>query len=224
MTTCFRGAITLAVGLTLSSLVAMADTSAPHGESALLYSEPAAYAEASHDLLASLTPTSLNRPSYASRTSDLMYLDNGVVLEGGDLETIDGYTSGFRVTAGFSPTNLPHLDLGAEFTYRESDEVPTRYSDQAMLVNTTTLGGSLVAGVRMGQLGFYAKSGFAEWEGDPVTQGEPLYAATTGTARIQGFGARLQHNRLVSRLEFEEIDAPSMAHLNLITASLHYAF
>ncbi|WP_240936134.1 hypothetical protein [Billgrantia bachuensis] len=214
----------MAAGLMLLPLVAMAETNASHGESMPLHSEPAAYTEASRDLLASLTLPSLNRPSYASRTSDLIYLDNGVVLEGGDLETIDGYTSGFRLTAGFSPVNLPQLDLGAEFTYRESDEVPTRYSDQALLVNTTTLGGSLVAGVRMGQLGFYAKSGFAEWEGDPVTQSEPLYMATTGTARIQGFGARLQHNRLVSRLEFEEIDAPSMAHLNLITASLHFAF
>ncbi|MCE8015610.1 hypothetical protein HOP62_05895 [Halomonas sp. MCCC 1A17488] len=224
MSTCFRGAITVAAGLTLLPLVAMADAGLPQGERAPPYSEQAAYAEASRDLLASLTFSPLNRPSYASRTSDLMYLDNGVVLEGGDLETLDGHTSGFRVTAGFSPADLPHLDLGAEFTYRESDEVPTRYADQAMLVNTTTLGGSLVAGVRMGRFGLYAKSGFAEWEGDPVTQGEPLYAAANGTARIQGFGARLQHNRLVSRLEFEEIDAPSMAHLNLITASLHYAF
>ncbi|MFQ3787025.1 hypothetical protein [Halomonas sp. A29] len=213
----------MATGLTLLPLMAMAETGTPQGVHSPLYSEPAAYTEASHDLLASLTMTRL-APAYAGKTSDLMYLDNGLVLEGGDLQTPDGYTSGFRLTAGFSPMNLPRLDLGAEFTYRESDEVPTRHADQALLVNTTTLGGSLVAGVRLGQVGFYAKSGFAEWEGDPVTQGEPLYMATTGTARIQGFGARLQHNRLVSRLEFEEIDAPSMAHLNLITASLHYAF
>ncbi|WP_232090647.1 hypothetical protein [Billgrantia diversa] len=214
----------MAAGLMLLPHVAMAETSASPGANMPLHNEPAAYTEASRALLASLTFSTLSRPSYASRTSDLMYLDNGVVLEGGDLETIDGYTSGFRLTAGFSPVNLPQLDLGAEFTYRESDEVPTRYSDQALLVNTTTLGGSLVAGVRMGQLGFYAKSGFAEWEGDPVSPSEPQYMATTGTARIQGLGARLQHNRLVSRLEFEEINAPSMAHLNLITASLHFAF
>ncbi|MDX5502030.1 MAG: hypothetical protein LPJ90_00835 [Halomonas sp.] len=223
MSACFRGAMIMAASLTLPPLVAMADNGLPEGGHAPLYSEPVAYTDASHDLLASLALPSLKRPSYASRTSDLMHLDNGVVLEGGDLESIDGHTSGFRVTAGFSPTNLPQLDLGAEFTYRESDEVPTHHSDQAMLVNTTTLGGSLVAGVRMGQLGLYAKSGFAEWDGDPVTQTEPLFA-TNGTARIQGFGARLQYDRLVSRLEFEEIDSPSMAHLNLITASLHYAF
>lgn len=78
--------------------------------------------------------------------------------------------------------------------------------------------------MRLGAFGIYAKSGFAEWEGDPVTQSENLYTATAGTARIQGFGARLQLNRLVSRLEFEEISAPNMEHLNLITASLHYAF
>ncbi|WP_235588958.1 hypothetical protein [Halomonas chromatireducens] len=153
-----------------------------------------------------------------------MYLDNGVVLEGQGLETPDGYTSGFRLTAGFSPLNMPRLDLGAEFSYRESDEVPTHLGDQPMILNTTSLGGSLVAGVRLGQLGLYAKSGFTEWEGDPVTHSDDTLFATAGTARVQGFGARLQHNRLISRLEFEEFDAPSMAHMNLITASIHYPF
>ncbi|MCE8043295.1 hypothetical protein HBJ58_14445 [Halomonas desiderata] len=218
MKVCFRGAVAMAACLTLLPLSAVAE------DGMTVADEPLAYSHASLDLLAALSHTPLNAPAYAGKTSDLMYLDNGLVLEGSDLQTPDGYTSGFRVTAGFSPVNLPRLDLGAEFTYRESDEVPTRHADQALLVNTTTLGGSLVAGVRLGQLGLYAKSGFAEWEGDPVTQSESLYMATAGTARIQGFGARLQHNRLVSRLEFEEIDAPSMAHLNLITASLHYAF
>ncbi|WP_445157220.1 hypothetical protein [Halomonas sp. E14] len=185
--------------------------------------EPA-YQEVPHDLLASLGQVRWETPAYAGKGSDLLYLDNGMVLEGAGLESPDGYTSGFRLTAGFSPVNLPRLDIGAEITYRESDEVPTRLSDEAMLLNTTTVGGSLMAGIRIGQVGVYAKSGYAEWEGDPVSQSDALYAATTGTARIQGFGARIQHNRLVSRLEFEEINAPSMAHLNLITASLHYTF
>ncbi|RDB43243.1 hypothetical protein DU490_08700 [Halomonas sp. DQ26W] len=163
-------------------------------------------------------------PSYAGKSSDLMYLDNGLVVEGRGLETPDGYTSGFRLTAGFSPVNMPRLDLGAELSYRESDEVPTHLGDRPMILNTTTLGGSLVAGVRFGQLGLYAKSGFTEWEGDPVTRSDEWLFATAGTTRVQGFGARLRHNRLVSRLEFEEFDAPSMAHLNLITASIHYPF
>ncbi|MCH4561766.1 hypothetical protein MKP05_01315 [Halomonas sp. EGI 63088] len=162
-------------------------------------------------------------PAYADKATGLMHLDNGVILEGRDLETPDGYTSGFRLTAGFSPLALPRLDLGAEFTYRESDEVPTRLDNQPLILNTTSLGGSLVAGVRLGQVGLYAKSGFAGWEGDPVG-GRPDAYATAGTTRVQGFGARLQFDRLVSRLEVEEIDAPSMAHLNLITASFHYPF
>ncbi|MDI5936575.1 hypothetical protein [Halomonas kalidii] len=167
----------------------------------------------------------VDTPSYAAgEATDLMYLDNGMVLEGRDLESPDGHTSGFRFTAGFSPLALPRLDLGAEVTYRESDEVPTRFGDQPLILNTTSLGGSLVAGVRLGHLGLYAKSGFAEWEGDPINRPDPFAMATAGTARVQGFGARLQHDRLVSRLEFEEIDAPSMEHLNLITASVHYPF
>lgn len=213
-----RAATLLAVGATLLPSLAMAENNAS------LDHEPAHYSEAPRDWLAALTPTSMAPPSYASRQSDLMFLDNGMVLEGGDLETPDGFTSGFRLTASYSPSSLPLLDIGAEFTYRESEEVPIHQADQALLVNTTTLGGSLLAGIRLGQFGLYAKSGFAEWEGDPVTRGDTMDTATAGSARIQGFGARLKQDHMESRLEFEEIDAPNMSHLNLLTASFHYAF
>lgn len=163
-------------------------------------------------------------PAYVTQASDLMRLDNGVVIEGQDLETQDGYTSGFRLTAGFSPLRLPFLDLGAEVSYRESDEVPTRFSGQALILDTTSLGGSLVAGLRLGQWGLYAKSGFAEWEGDPIIPNDALALDTGGTTRVQGFGVRLQFNGMVSRVEYEEFDAPSMAYLNLVTASLHIPF
>jgi|SRR5690554_3919677 len=185
--------------------------------------EPVSFSEAPRNWLASLTPAPMTPPAHASKHSELIFLDNGVVLESGDLETPDGYTSGFRLTASFSPSQLSLLDIGAEFTYRESEEVPAQMADQALLVNTTTIAGSLLAGIRLGQFGLYAKSGFAEWEGDPVTRSE-LAGASTGTARIQGFGARFKQDRMESRLEFEEIDAPDMTHLNLLTASIHYAF
>lgn len=161
-------------------------------------------------------------PAYAGHSADLMHLDNGVVIEGRDIETPDGYTSGFRLIAGFSPVTLPRLDIAAEFSYRESDEVPTRLGDRSLLLNTTSMGGSLLAGVRIGKIGLYAKSGVAGWEGDPVIPQDSL--ASQGTTRVQGFGARLQFDRLVSRLEFEEFRAPDMAHLNLVTASLRYTF
>lgn len=161
-------------------------------------------------------------PSFAGKDSDLMRLDNGMVIEGRDIETPDGYTSGFRLIAGFTPLRLPRLDLAAEFSYRESDEVPTRMGDNSLLVNSVSLGGSLMAGVRIGQLGLYAKSGLAGWEGDAVIPRDALN--TAGTTRVTGLGARLEFNHLVSRLEFEEFDAPDMAHLNLFTASLHYPF
>lgn len=163
-------------------------------------------------------------PAYVAQASDLMHLDNGVMIEGQDIETQDGYTSGFRLTAGFSPWRLPLLDLGAEISYRESDEVPTRFGGQALILDTTSLGGSLIAGLRLGQWGLYAKSGFAEWEGDPIIPNDALALDTGGTARVQGFGVRLQFNGLVSRVEYEEFDAPSMAHLNLVTASVHIPF
>ena len=174
--------------------------------------------------LATASPLALadGAPSFAGKDSDLMRLDNGMVLEGRDIETPDGYTSGFRLIAGFTPLRLPRLDLAAEFSYRESDEVPTRLGDNSLLVNSISLGGSLMAGVRIGQLGLYAKSGLAGWEGDAVIPRDALN--TAGTTRVTGLGARLEFNHLVSRLEFEEFDAPDMAHLNLLTASLHFPF
>lgn len=175
-------------------------------------------------LASTVTLADASPPAYVAQASDLMHLDNGVTIEGQDLESQDGYTSGFRLTAGFSPIRLPFLDLGAEVSYRESDEVPTRFSGQALILDTMSLGGSLVAGLRLGQWGLYAKSGFAEWEGDPIIPNDALALDTAGTTRVQGFGIRLQFNGLVSRVEYEEFDAPSMAHLNLVTASLHIPF
>lgn len=217
MSALFKAVTVLVAGMILVPSAAMATDSAAFDD------EPVSFSEAPRNLLASLTPASMPSPAYASKHGDLMFLDNGVVLESGDLETPDGYTSGFRLTASFSPSQLSLLDIGAEFTYRESEEVPMQMADQALLVNTTTMAGSLMAGVRLGHFSLYAKSGFAEWEGDPITHSE-LTGTSTGTARIQGFGARLKQDRLESRLEFEEIDAPNMAHLNLLTASIHYAF
>ncbi|WP_189465976.1 hypothetical protein [Litchfieldella qijiaojingensis] len=162
-------------------------------------------------------------PSYA-KAGDLMRLDNGVVIEGADLTSPDGYTTGFRVTAGFSPSQLPRLDFGAELAYRESDEVPTSLNSQHLILDTVSLGGAVLAGVRVGRLGFYAKSGIAGWHGDSVTRENAFPSETGGTTWLQGFGAKLQFDRLISRLEYEEIDAPSLAHLNLATASIHYPF
>ena len=217
MSPLFKAAIVLLAGAMLVPSAATAT------DSITLDDEPVSFSEAPRNLLASLSPASTPSPAYASKHSDLMFFDNGVVLESGDLETPDGYTSGFRLTASFSPAKLSALDIGAEFTYRESEEVPMQMADQALLMDTTTMAGSLLAGIRFGQFGLYAKTGFAEWEGDPVTRSE-LAGDSTGTARIQGFGARLKQDRLESRLEFEEIDAPNMAHLNLLTASIHYTF
>ncbi|TFH85437.1 hypothetical protein EQG41_17235 [Billgrantia azerbaijanica] len=163
-------------------------------------------------------------PVYAGEMTRLAQLDNGVVVQGADVTTPDGYTSGFRLTAGYSPYGLPQLDIGAEFTYRASDEVPLSTGDRHLLINTTAFGGSLVAGVRMGGLGLYAKTGYADWDGDPLSRSEDPGLDTTGTSRIQGFGARFEFSRMSGRLEFEEIDAPSLAHLNLLTASVHIPF
>ncbi|MFM9269086.1 hypothetical protein ACJ7V3_02335 [Halomonas elongata] len=160
-------------------------------------------------------------PSYAGLSTELAQLDNGLLIQGDDLHSPDRYTSGFRLTAGFTPPGLPALDLGAEFSYRESDDVPLS-GHQQMLVDTTSLGGSLIAGVRLGDVGLYAKSGLAGWESEAVTGNAA--APDGGTTRVEGFGARWRFSRLISQLEYERFDDPTLAHLNLVTASVHIPF
>ncbi|SEM47755.1 hypothetical protein [Halomonas caseinilytica] len=160
-------------------------------------------------------------PSYTGQSTELTRLDNGLLIQGGDLHSPDRYTSGFRLTAGFTPAGLPSLDLGAELSYRESDDVPFSGGRQ-MLIDTTSLGGSLIAGVRLGDVGLYAKSGLAGWEDETVTGN----AATSdgGTTQVEGFGARWQFSRLISQIEYERFDDPTLSHLNLVTASVHMPF
>ncbi len=45
-----------------------------------------------------------------------------------------------------------------------------------LLMDTLSLGGALVAGVRMGAVSIYAKSGFTEWRGEAY-QPRPMMAA-----------------------------------------------
>ncbi|MEQ6887703.1 hypothetical protein ABE957_03300 [Halomonas sp. CS7] len=162
-------------------------------------------------------------PAYGGIAQPLVLLDNGMLVQGDDVATLDGTTSGFRLTAGFTPQSLPRLDLGAELSYQRSDDVPIAGEDGSRLHDTTSLGGSLMAGVRVGDLGLYAKAGLAEWQGDPIGSDDRA-AGSRGTARTQGFGARLQFRQVVSRFEFEQIDAPALEHLNLMTASIHFPF
>ncbi|TVP51485.1 MAG: hypothetical protein EA345_02475 [Halomonas sp.] len=159
--------------------------------------------------------------AYASPDSELIQLDNGVILEGSDLSSLDTYTNGFRLTAGFSPWRLPRLDIGAEIAYRESEEVPISSSINPLIMDTLSLGGAIVAGVRMGAFSVYAKSGITEWRGESHFSGAD---DESGTAMLQGFGATMTTNRLVSRLEYERIDAPTLSHLNMLSASLHLPF
>lgn len=158
--------------------------------------------------------------AYTSPDSELMQLENGVILEGSDLSSLDTYTSGFRLTAGFSPWRLPQVDIGAEIAYRESEEVPLSASINPLVMDTLSLGGAIVAGVRMGAFSVYAKSGITEWRGESYTNG----VDESGTALLQGFGATMTVNRLVSRFEYERIDTPTLSHLNMLSASLHMPF
>ncbi|WP_447556277.1 hypothetical protein [Vreelandella sp. EE22] len=167
----------------------------------------------------SFVSTELLPMAYTTPDSEMMALDNGVVLEGSNLNSIDSYTSGFRLTAGFTPWRFPQFDIGAEIAYRESEEVFTSSSVAPLIQDTLSLGGALVAGIRMGAFSVYAKSGLTEWRGENELEG-----SEGGTAMLQGFGATVTLKRMVSRLEYERVDNPMLSHLNQLSASVHLPF
>ncbi|QFT85571.1 hypothetical protein FIU88_11340 [Halomonas sp. THAF12] len=165
-----------------------------------------------------------DEPAFAGDATDLAHFDNGMRLLGGNVESPDGVTSGFRLTTGISPRGLPSFDFGAEVRYRESNDVPVSGATRDTLLDTTSLGGSLMAGVRFGALGLYAKSGLAGWQGKAAS-GHAPELSEGGMTRVNGIGARFGFaNDWVSRLEMERVDDPALEHLNMVTASVHMPF
>ncbi|WP_346798688.1 hypothetical protein R5M92_06305 [Halomonas sp. Bachu 37] len=159
--------------------------------------------------------------AYTAPETELLQLENGIVVEGSDLSNRDAYTSGFRLSAEFTPWQLPLLDIGAELAYRASEEVPIGSGVNHLLLDTFSVGGALVAGIRLGGFSIYAKSGLAEWRGETTGMQDQ---DDGGTASVTGFGATMTFHRLVSRLEYERIDAPTLSHLNQFSASVHLPF
>lgn len=191
-------------------------SSPPHG--------PAMDTERAEDQTTDFKPSSQRpAPSFSTLSQEIVRLDNGLLLQGDEVHTPDGYTSGFRLTAGFSPVPSDGLDLGAELRYRESNNVPTSVGGNHVQ-DVTSFGGSLIAGLRVGDFGLYGKTGYAQWSSDPVT-GSQQIETSSGMARIQGFGARwLADDGWIGQLEMEEIDHPLLEHLNMVTASVHLPF
>ncbi|MBY6030762.1 hypothetical protein KUV41_15470 [Halomonas sp. DP8Y7-1] len=162
-------------------------------------------------------------PAFSGMGQEIVRLDSGVLVQGDKVHTPDGYTSGFRLTAGMAPEDVSGWDLGAELRYRHSDDVPMTASDSQHVQDVTSLGGSLVAGYRIGQFGVYGKTGMAQWISDPVT-GRNTFDSTSGSTRVQGFGARWMTSSWIGQVEFEEVDDRELEHLNMITASFHLPF
>ncbi|WP_192036928.1 outer membrane beta-barrel protein [Halomonas sp. YLGW01] len=160
---------------------------------------------------------------YADTGDGSIALDNGLTVGGREVDSGDGAITGFRVMAGYFFSRLPHLEFGAELAYLESDNVSASLDGSPTLLDTTSINGSLLAGVKMGRLGLFAKSGLAEWRGSidaPDSRG-----SISGTAPIYGLGANLRLlPALTGQLEYEIIDSSDLDHLTMATASLIYRF
>ncbi len=167
----------------------------------------------------------LEPPVLAFVTMDqrLGQLGERVLIQGDEVNSQDGQTSGFRLSAGFSPDWNEVFDLGAELRYRESEDVASSHGGNRHVEDVTSLGGSLIAGLRFGSFGLYGKTGVSQWATDPVT-GANSIASSSGMARTKGIGARWLNEDWIGQLEFEESDAPELEHLNMVSASIHVPF
>ena len=187
------------------------------------FSAPVLASEDAADPLADNDAAHSATPAFSGMGQEIVRLDSGVLVQGDKVHTPDGYTSGFRLTAGMAPQQESGWDLGAELRYRQSDDVPMSSSDSQHVQDVTSLGGSLVAGFRVGHFGVYGKTGMAQWVSDPVT-GRNTFDSTSGSTRVQGLGARWMTRSWIGQVEFEEVNDPELEHLNMITASFHLPF
>ncbi|RAR59076.1 MULTISPECIES: outer membrane beta-barrel protein [Halomonadaceae] len=170
-----------------------------------------------------LAARSDNSSIYADTDDGGIALDNGLTIGGSKVNTANGDTTGFRVMAGYFFSRLPHLEFGAELAYLESNNVSVSLDGSPTLLDTISMNGSLLAGVKMGRVGVFAKSGLAEWRGSidsPESSG-----SMGGTAPIYGMGANMRlYRSLVGQLEYEVIDSNDLDHLTMATASLIFRF
>ncbi|WP_355662223.1 hypothetical protein [Halomonas salifodinae] len=162
----------------------------------------------------------------AQDDGELVELDNGVRVDGESVDFFDGFTSGFRVAAGYLLPRLPRIEIGAEFAYLESEQLPTTYQGMPVQLDSTSLRGAVMAGLRLGKLHFYGKSGLAGWQADLAGPAEGNWRSDSldGTAQTFGLGASIQHNAWQGRLEYEYIDADRLDHLNITSARISYRF
>ncbi|GEK45916.1 hypothetical protein PRZ61_14705 [Halomonas pacifica] len=155
-----------------------------------------------------------------------LQLDNGMQVDGEEIDFYDGFTSGFRVAAAYLIPRLPRFEIGAEFAYLESEQLPTTYQGMPVQLDSTSLRGAVMAGFRLGQLSLYGKTGLAGWQADMAGHlgGDWQQDSLNGTAQTFGLGASVQHNAWQGRLEYEYIDADRLDHLNITSARLSYRF
>lgn len=170
-----------------------------------------------------LAADSDNGSIYADTENGGIALDNGLTIGGKPVNSANGDTTGFRVMAGYFFSRLPHLEFGAELAYFESNNVSVSLDGSPTLLDTTSMNGSLLAGVKMGRVGVFAKSGLAEWRGSSNSPESP--ESMGGTAPIYGMGANMRlYRSLVGQLEYEVIDSDDLEHLTMATASLVFRF
>ncbi|MFD2189863.1 hypothetical protein [Pistricoccus aurantiacus] len=161
---------------------------------------------------------------YANADTVQVEVDERMLLGGNEVVSADGFTSGFRLLGAYLMPQIPSIELGAEISYLQSDDIPTSVNGSQAIMNTTSLNGALLAGLRIGMVGVFAKSGLAQWQGDFINDAGRDKDSLGGTAPIYGLGASMRFSGMLGQLEYEYIDTRELEHLRMATASITYQF
>ncbi|WP_043487553.1 outer membrane protein [Halomonas halodenitrificans] len=128
----------------------------------------------------------------------------------------------WKLVAGYNVGWLPLLDLGAELAYVNGGKIDGRVGDHSATLEVESFQAMAVAGASFGPLGFYAKTGMADW--DAEQRGRGVSRDHSGTDPIYGLGVRAGLFGLSGRLEYEYLDTDGIDALDMVTAGVVYTF
>ncbi|WP_136247114.1 outer membrane beta-barrel protein [Halomonas borealis] len=159
-------------------------------------------------------------PALATGATGL-YLGGGVGQMHGDND-FDDEADMVKLTAGYNFGWLPFLDLGAELGYINGDTLNGEVDGRSGTLEVSAVEAMGVAGLSFGPLGFYAKAGMADWDGE--RRGRGLTRDYSGTDPVYGLGARFELLDLTGRLEVERLDTDEIGDIDMFTAGVVYTF
>jgi len=143
-------------------------------------------------------------------------------LPGGGSTTVSGHEPAYKVTLGYNFGWIPFVDLGVEGSYLNFGKVSKSVGGTKVSYEQTGWDGFGLAGVSLGPVGVFAKTGFINWHSDIKADGFKRSDSSTDPA--YGIGARLRFFSLSGRLEYEKFDLSGNKDVEMTSVSVLYTF